>query len=347
MKRNRGWAGWGRWIACGVLATVGLRGSEPRIEIAWPTPNRAYLEKKPIDAFIQPTESGEVTSGLFGCVRTSGTQFHEALDLFPLERDRRGEPLDAIFAVMGGVVRHINPVAGASSYGRYVVIEHVDTVPSIYTLYAHLSAIADGLKIGDRVTQTQVIATMGRSAGGYTIPKERAHLHFEMGVMLTERFQSWYDWKRFGSKNDHGLWNGMNLVGFDPMAFYDAFRERRVDNFRDFFRAQEAAVTVRVATTRVPDFVTRYPSLMTTLLPPGQVAGWDVKFNATGLPFAWTPLTKEEIGAQRTDTAQVVAVDEAAVKACRCKDLVKWRGSKAETDRDMNTLLQLLFGLRK
>ncbi len=319
----------------------------PRIKIVWPTPNRAYLEKQPWEAFIQPTVSGQVSSGLFGCVRTSGTQFHEALDLLPVSRDRRGEPLDDIFAVMPGVVRHTNNRAGASSYGRYIVIEHEGTVPSIYTLYAHLSAIADGLRVGQQIAEAQVIATMGHTSGGYTIPRDRAHLHFEMGVRLTDRFQSWYDWKKFGSKNDHGLWNGMNLVGFDPLAFYDAFREHQVDNFRDFLRSQSAALTIRVATSEVPDFATRYPSLLTTLVAPERLVGWDVKINTTGLPFSWTPLTAEQMGDQREGSVRIVQVDEAAVKACHCKDLVKWRRGEPEPDRDLNTLLQLLFGFRR
>lgn len=339
--KTRWWSLWG-W----AMVVVGSSTAQ-RIEISWPTPNPAYQQRLGLEAFIQPTESGEVTSGLFGCVRTAGNQFHEALDLLPVGRDQHGEATDEVFAVMPGIVRHLNATAGSSSYGRYVVIEHDGTVPAIYTLYAHLASIAPGLRVGQSVRDAQVLGRMGRSAGGYTIPKERAHLHFEMGVRLTDRFQSWYDWKKFGSKNDHGLWNGMNLVGFDPLAFYDAFRERRVDNFREFLSGQPMAVTVRVATTHVPDFATRYPSLLTTLVAPERLAGWEVKFNATGLPYAWTPLTAAQLGDQRAGTLEITAVDEATVNACRCKDLVKWVRGKPEPDRDLGTMLQLLFGLRR
>ncbi len=132
-------------------------------------------------------------------------QFHEGIDIRCVSRDRHGRPADAVFAAMTGVVRHISTSAG-DSYGRYDVLEHPDQSPAIYTLYAHLSHIAPGLTTGDRVTRGQVIGTMGHSSGGYVIPRERAHLHFEMGVMVTREFAAWYAKKGFGSPNDHGLY---------------------------------------------------------------------------------------------------------------------------------------------
>jgi peptidoglycan LD-endopeptidase LytH len=266
--------------------------------------------------------------------------------LSPIKHDRSGEATDDIFAVLPGVVRHISRVAGHSSYGRYIVLEHPGQVPAIYTLYAHLGALAPGLEAGGVVAQGQTIATMGRSAGGYTIPKDRAHLHFEMGVRLTDDFQRWYDWRKFGSRNEHGLWNGMNLVGFDPLEFYNRFRDRRINNLNDFFAQQEWALRVRVAGSRVPDFVTRYPSLLTRPAVPGAVAGWEVQITAFGVPFAWTPLSADELVGYRPNEVRVVAVDEDRLATCRCRNWVSRRGGAYTPARDLQTLLQLLFGLR-
>ena len=47
------------------------------------------------------------------------------------------------------------------------------------------------------------------------IPRDRAHLHYEIGFMMTQAFQPWYTWRKFGSPNEHGVWNGMNLMGID------------------------------------------------------------------------------------------------------------------------------------
>lgn len=343
MRRRRGVQQLCLLIVLSVLPGV----SAARLELVWPTPSRAFLEGKPIEDFVQPTVSGEVRSGLFGCVRSDGRQFHEGLDLSPVARDKRGEATDPIFAVMPGVVRHINRTAGDSSYGRYVVIEHTGVQPAIYTLYAHLASIAPGLGEGDPVKLGQVIATMGRSAGGYVIPKDRAHLHFEMGLRLTDRFEDWYRWKKFGNPNDHGVWNGMNLVGFDALDFYTRFKNREVDNIGDYLRTLEAAVVFRVARLGVPDFLLRYPDLQEKtdafMVAP---AGWEVSVDCAGLPFRWRPLGAEDLAGYRRDEVRLISVNEAKRAGCRCKNLAIKKGSRYTPGRDLQTLAQLLFGLR-
>jgi len=330
------------WMAS-VLACTPLRSQ--RLEFAWPTPSTAWLEGKSIEAYIQPTASGETTSGCFGCVRSGGTQFHEGIDLKPVKRDRRGEPADSVFAVLPGIVRHISTRSGDSSYGRYIVLEHPEATPAVYSLYAHLASVAVGLKRGDPVERGQTIALMGRSAGGYTIPRERAHLHFEFGVMVTREFQSWYTNRKFGSPNDHGLWNGMNLMGIDALAFFDAFRSKRVDNFAPYFAEMEAAVRIRIATRRIPDFTQRYPSLVSRQTEE-LVAGWEISLNSTGLPFRWTPLTATDVMGYRPDEVRVIDYNASGTKALRCKSLVAVTRENAEVGRDVQTVLQQLFGLR-
>jgi len=318
----------------------------PRLEFVWPTPNPAAARGKPIQEFVQPTVSGEAESGLFGCVRSNGAQFHEGVDLKPLQRDARGEPLDQVLAAMAGIVRHVNARAGESSYGRYVVIEHPDASPAVYTLYAHLRGIEPGIRPGVRVTAGQIIARMGRSAGGYSIPKDRAHLHFEIGLMVTRDFQAWYQWKKFGSPNEHGAWNGMNLMGFDPLDWFGQFRAGRIGGFQQYLDNMKPAVRVRVVTSRVPDFIQRYPTLLRRSMPLGLVAGWEIECNWSGLPFAWTPLTSSETLGQRAGTVQILAVDSAITRAYRCKSLVRQRGGRNAPGPDLEEVLQQLFGLR-
>ena len=317
-------------------------------KIGWPTPSTEYFEGKPIETFIQPTASGVPESGLYGCVRSGGAQFHEGIDIKPVKRDRRGEPMDPIFAVMPGVVRHISSQAGDSSYGRYIVIEHTAQSPAVFTLYAHLARIAPGLKVGDRVDRDAIIAVMGRSASGYAIPRHRAHLHFELGVWLTRDFQSWYNWKRFGSRNEHGFWNGMNLMGVDPLDVYQAFRSGRVNDFDQYFAQLTPAVTLRIATRKTPDFVERYPALLTKPLPGvGRVDGWQVTFNEMGVPFAWTPLSSMDTAGYEADEIRILDTNEAVLKRNRCKSLVFTKRGKPAVGKDLETVLQLLFGLRE
>ena len=316
-----------------------------RVDVFWPTPTTAWSEGRPPSEFLQHAGSGDAESGGFGGVRNGGRQFHEGIDIKAVSRDRRGEPADSIFAAMAGVVRHISRSAGDSNYGRYIVLEHPGVSHAVYTLYAHLSHIAPGLKEGDQVARGQIIGTMGHSSGSYVIPRDRAHLHFEIGVMVTRDFQWWYNARKFGSTNDHGLWNGMNLMGFDPLDFLNQWRAHRVDTFQDYFARMEPEVRVRIATRRVPDFVLRYPSLLTKPLPP-LVAGWDIKFNWTGVPFAWTPLAPMEIMGLPPDQPVLSDVNVALERRERSKTLVVARRGSWTPGRDLQTVLQQLFGLR-
>ncbi len=124
-----------------TLSTLAGAPAPNRLDLGWPTPNPAWADGKGIEAFIQPTVSGDPQSGCFGCVRDNGFQFHEGLDLKPVARDRRGEPEDEVFAVLPGIVRHVNLRPGESSYGRYIVVEHTGVTPSVYSLYAHLARV--------------------------------------------------------------------------------------------------------------------------------------------------------------------------------------------------------------
>ena len=317
-----------------------------RIDIQWPTPNPAWEQGKGYEAWAQPTVSGDPESGLFGCIRSNGRQFHEGLDIRPVSRDARGEPTDKIFAAMAGVVRHVNGLAGESNYGRYIVIEHPGVTPAVYTLYAHLSKIEPGIVPGTSVKAGQVIATMGHTGGGGTIPRDRAHMHFEIGLKVTDDFQSWYNWKKFGSTNEQGAWNGMNLMGIDPFDFMREWRAHKVDNFQQYFDRLRTIVKVRVATNRTPDFIQRYPALLRKPLPIGFVSGWEIDCNSTGLPFAWTPLTAVEVAGMRPNSVQIVSVEDAVVRAYRCKSLVKKQGSSYKPGSDLNIMLQQVFGLR-
>ena len=326
-----------------VIFTLPTPAAE-RIQIVWPTPSTAWSENRAPADFLQHAGSGDPESGGFGGVRTGGSQFHEGIDIRPTKRDRRGEPMDDVYAAMAGVVRHVSVRAGNSGYGRYIVLEHFDVAPGVYTLYAHLARIAPEVRIGANVMMRQVIGTMGHSSGGYVIPAERAHLHFEIGLMVSRNFQQWYDSKKFGSLNDHNLWNGMNLMGIDPLDFFDRWRAHKVNTFEEYFSTMQPAARLKLASRRVPDFITRYPALLTKPLPVN-LGGWEIAFNWTGLPIKWTPLTPlETIGLTTEPT--ILEVDAASDRQQRSKTLAVNRRGKWVIGRDLDTVLQQLFGSR-
>ncbi|MDB6094430.1 MAG: Peptidase [Verrucomicrobia bacterium] len=335
-----------RIVLLAFVASIGVRGlaAAQRVEFTWPTPNKAWAEGRPSRDFLQHAGSGDPESGGFGGVRSSGSQFHEGIDIKPVKRDRRGEPADDIFAAMDGVVRHISSVAGDSNYGRYIVLEHPDEAPAIYTLYAHLARIAPGLNVGAKVSRGQVIGLMGHSSSG-NIPRDRAHLHFEMGVMMTRDFPLWYLSRKFGSPNEHGWWNGMNLMGFDPLEFLAKWRAKEVNSFADYFAQMNPAVKLRIATRRVPDFIQRYPALLTKPVPLVP-AGWEITCDWTGLPFRWTPLSGLDVLGLPIDQPRILDVDAKLERRERSKTLALFRRGQWTMGKDLETLVQQLFGIR-
>lgn len=76
-----------------------------------------------------------------------------------------------IYAAHDGKVEKMEPYGG---YGNFIQLDNGD---NIQTDYAHLSAFADDLKVGDTVRAGQVIGEVG-STGASTGP----HLHFEVKV---------------------------------------------------------------------------------------------------------------------------------------------------------------------
>ena len=334
------------FVMVAVVAIGAAASAAERLDLTWPTPNPAWSEGKSIGDFVQHAGSGDPVSGTFGGVRNGGVQFHEGLDISALVRDRRGEPVDQVMAVMAGVVRHISANPGGSNYGRYVILEHPDVSPAVYTLYAHLARIAPGLSVGGRINRSQPLGTMGHSSGATPIPVSRSHVHFEIGVMVTNDFQAWYQRKKFGSHNEHGVWNGMNLMGIDPLDFFNQWRTRKINSVQDYFSSMETAVRVRIATRRTPDFVLRYPSLVTKALPMGPVAGWEIQFNWTGVPFAWTPLTTTEVVALPYEQPRLTQVNAELEKRQRSRSLAVNRRGSLIVGKDLETVLQQLFRLK-
>src|SRR5208282_6278957 len=128
--------------------------------------------------FFAPTAPDKPwTSGSFGCVRDNGQRLHEGLDVRHLQTDRRGEPTDPVMATADGTVVYFSTKQSLSNYGNYLVVRHVVEGIEIYSLYAHLSAVRPGLKIGEQVKAGEVIATMGHTSNtAETIAKWRAHV---------------------------------------------------------------------------------------------------------------------------------------------------------------------------
>ena len=238
------------------------------------------------------------TSGTFGCVRSNGQQIHEGIDIRCLQRDRQGEPTDPILAAAEGTVAYLNPQSGLSNYGLYLVLKHSVEGLEVYSLYAHLRQIQPGLRVGDAVRAGAQIGIMGRTTNTRErISQDRAHVHFELGLLLNERFASWYRQAYPGQRNDHGLWNGLNLAGLDARKiFLEQARLGARFSLLRWVRQQDELCRVIVRATRFP-WLHRYAPLIRRHLPAETegIAGFEVVFNFNGVPFQLTPLAASEI----------------------------------------------------
>lgn len=333
-RRRLGVSGIAIWVFLG-----GANGASRIGEHFWPTPNDAFVKERGLSHFAQPTVSGRLESALWGCVRNGGSRFHEGIDLKALNKDRRGEATDGIYAFDDGVVRYVNLNPSKSSYGRYIVVEHPQWMPGMVTLYAHLSAVPDRIAAGVSVRGGETIATMGRSAS-YTIPRKRAHLHFEIGMWLGPQFQNWYDQQGFDTPNDHEAYNGMNIVGTNVWALLQSLRSGEARNVVEYFAMQQTAVLVTVWDDGIPDILRVNPELMTNNILPAGHAGWRIAFSASGLPLRFEAISASERSGPKRVTVEVV--DERLAKADACVSMMQSRSSGSPSNR-LSSLLNRLF----
>jgi len=296
------------------------------------------------EKFFVPTVGKTWTSGCFGCVRTDGWQMHEGLDIRCLQRDKRNEPTDPILATTDGTVVYINSKPGLSNYGKYVVIHHRIDGIDIFSLYAHLSAFRDGLKIGTALKAGEAFATMGHTSNtGEPISKERAHVHFELNLLANDHFSAWYKKTNPKERNDHGDWNGQNLIGLDPKLILLNEHEISGGTFSllNFIQHQTELCRVIVRKTDFP-WLKRYPMLVRpnpTAEKEG-IAGYEIALNYNALPFELIPRAASEIKGK--SKYQLLSVNEAEEKKNPCRRLVVQRGTRWELAPHGTTALDLL-----
>jgi murein DD-endopeptidase MepM/ murein hydrolase activator NlpD len=308
-----------------------------------PTANQALFEPGSEDRYFVATPGKTWITGTFGCVRSEGHQMHEGLDIKCIQRDRHGEPADPILAVADGVVAYINDRPALSNYGRYIVLRHQVGGLEIYSLYAHLSQVQSGLKAGMAVKAGEPIAVMGRTSNTHErISKERAHVHFELDLFYNDHFTIWFKNHYPNQRDDHGVFNGQNLVGIDPRLVLLAEHEQGA-RFDLLNWIQHRPELCRVL-VRKTDFswLHRYPMLVKSgaVKAPDRIAGYEIALDFNGLPFELIPRTASEMkGSARY---QLVSVNEAEEEKNPCRRLVRRRGNQWELAGNGINLLDLL-----
>jgi murein DD-endopeptidase MepM/ murein hydrolase activator NlpD len=308
-----------------------------------PTANRALYQVGAMERYFAPTAGRSWESGTFGCVRNEGWRFHEGMDVRCLERDKEGEPTDDILATADGVVAYVNERAPLSNYGKYLVLQHQVEGLEIFSLYAHLSQIQAKLAPGRKVKAGEVIGVMGRTANTREpISPERAHLHFELNLLLNDRFPAWFKLRSPGERNDHGAWNGQNLVGLDPrLVLLHQRRGNGKFSLLEFIQRQTGLCRVWVRKSDFP-WVRRYPALIqrNPLAEKEGVAGYEITLNFNGLPFQLMPRSASE--AKHYGKVVLLSVNTAEQRKNPCRRLVEQKNGHWVLDQNGAELIDLL-----
>jgi peptidoglycan LD-endopeptidase LytH len=292
-----------------------------------PTPQQNLLEPD-APGVLQPTGSGRLESAKFGSTRTGQRNgrifptFHEGVDIAPTQRDRKGIPTDPVYAVAAGRVAFVNSVAGNSSYGKYVIIEHPDpslglvkkrdgsSEPAVaYTLYGHLADIRFGIRPGHAVDSGDALGTLGRTSNTQPpIPVERSHLHWEVGVMLNARFEIKSRSEKL--KPDFGNYNGGNLFAFDPLHFYAAHSRDPGLTMASYLATVPPACEVLLR-GKYPDYFRRYPALWQG--PAHDGGPLRLALSESGAPLSGRNATAAEIAILGNQRHAVLKVDPAVL----------------------------------
>ena len=308
-----------------------------------PTANHALFEKGGEETFFVGTTGKAWVTGTFGCVRSGGWQMHEGLDVRCLQRDRHDEPTDPVLATAHGTVAYSSTRPSLSNYGNYLILQHQVEGLEIYSLYAHLHEIRPGLKVGQAVKAGEPIAVMGRTANTReTITKDRAHVHFELNLFVNDRFASWYKKTFPGQRNDHGDWNGQNLLGIDPQPILVGQHEQgaRFSVLR-FLQNQTELCRVVVRKKYFP-LLKRYAALVrpNPLAEKQGVAGYEVALNFNGVAFELIPRAASELKGKAK--FQLLSVNESEYHKNPARRLVAKKGAQWELTSHGLNLLELL-----
>ena len=299
-------------LVCLLVVMVSPRvqaQSDSQISLVLPTENDALFRGDGPKFYMgtyrksKPNVRPGWTAGEYGFVRNARrvnggivySRFHEGVDIRPLQRTSRGEPLDEVWTIADGEVVYVNRRESRSNYGLYIVIEHWWGDSPYYSLYAHMKSIS--VEIGEEVEQGTVVGIMGYTGSGINL--SRAHLHLEINFMLSEAFDDWYkDSPAAAVPNYHGVYNGLNLLGIDAARLYLELRDNPDLTMPEFLKQESHFFEVAVpAGPTLPDILWRYPWLCDDLEdwkpeygPPVELgSSWKITFDASGFPLKFEP----------------------------------------------------------
>lgn len=334
-------------LAAGLFLTGNFAVAGP-LDLRLPTDNKAIFSEDPskfymyTDRNFEGVRSKPWSGGRYGFTRNQKrtnigivfTKFHEGIDIGPVRRDSSGTPLDEVRAITDGKVVYVNAVSSRSSYGNYVVIEHDWGEGPFYSLSAHLASAS--VKAGQPVKAGQIIAKMGYTGAG--INRERSHLHLELTMLLSTRFQNWYD-RHFSSKNHHGIYSGFNLVGLDIAGLYHSHKANPNLSVAEFARSGGAYYKVAVPKSGKLAILERYPWLGRDMDQASSATSWEISLSNSSVPLEIRP-EKRNLKFPAVTWVKPSKTDH----AFHTRGLITGVGSKGSLTASGSRYIQLLTG---
>jgi len=252
---------------------------------------------------------------------------HEGVDIRSVQRDKKGEPTDAVMAIADGVVVYANRRPALSNYGNYVVVRHDLDGIEIYSLYAHLSQVRTEVRAGLAVKAGENLGIMGRTSNTReSITRDRAHVHLELDLVVNDRFETWFKKACPGERNDHSVWNGQNLLGIDPrQVLLKAHEQGAGFSLLEYIQHETELCRISVRKTDFP-WLRRYRALVkpNPVAAREGVAGYELALDFNGVPFEVIPRAASELNGKTG--YRVLSVNEAEYRKNPARHLVVNRG---------------------
>jgi hypothetical protein len=175
---------------------------------------------------------------------------------------------------------------------------------------------------------------------GVGLDRARAHLHFEVNLLLNEHFGEWRDTRHTRWSATHGRFHGYNLAGVSPVEVLLQSRDAAPFSMAELFAEARPDVTVHVPAGPPPELLSRYPWLCQSCEgdpPPEWAMSWEVGLTRAGLPVRIEPSNR------RVETLQLGRVDGFVTADYLHSRLLTRRGGNADLTTACRELLSLLF----
>ncbi|GAB2605895.1 FG-GAP-like repeat-containing protein [Pseudactinotalea suaedae] len=234
-------------------------------------------------ATAAPATSGDVTSPVdTGTYRMSSPQGPRCLPIIMATTWHNGQDLggavgNRLYAIADGVVTRAQPDASA---GQWITVRHVIDGVTITVGYSHVVSATQYVRVGQRVSQGQRIATMGNT-GVSTSP----HLHLEVwrgnyGDTLLNP-ETWFRQQGIDLRANADL---ITQVKTPSQCRYYAHGTTRIYRTASSSSTVLATVAARTVLTSTPGASSGSFIRVTA----GGVTGWAPRANVTPTDDAWT-----------------------------------------------------------